>query len=97
MPQIIITRPFKFAHGGHQVEAFEPGETPVETSDECAEVAIAEGWATAVQTSAEPPPPPAPAEADQPQADKSAIETAAAPAAPSNRAAKPSRSGQTGA
>ena len=45
MPHIIVTQPFKFAHQGHQVEAFEPSAEPRETTDECADLAIAEGWA----------------------------------------------------
>lgn len=47
MPKIIVKKPFKFAHHGHQVEEFEPSEDPRETSDECADLAIFEGWATA--------------------------------------------------
>lgn len=43
--QIIVTKSFKFAHGGHQVEAFDTSDDPRETTDECAELAIAEGWA----------------------------------------------------
>lgn len=45
MPQIIVTQPFRFAHHGHDVEAFEPGAEPRDTTDECAALAIAEGWA----------------------------------------------------
>lgn len=44
MTKIIVTAPFKFAHFGYQVEEFEPG--PHDTTDECATVALAEGWAT---------------------------------------------------
>lgn len=49
MPLIKIVKPFKFAHGGHTVEAFEPGPEPVDTSDECAAIAVAEGWAKKVK------------------------------------------------
>jgi hypothetical protein len=45
MPEIIVTKPFKFAHGGHRVEEFEPGKKPVETTEEVAQLALAEGWA----------------------------------------------------
>jgi hypothetical protein len=47
MPQIIVKQAFRFAHHGHQVEAFEPADEPVDTTDQCAELAIAEGWAEA--------------------------------------------------
>lgn len=45
MPKIVVIKPFKFAHHGYQVEEFEPSQEPVETSSECAEIAIREGWA----------------------------------------------------
>lgn len=45
MPQIKVIKPFKFAHQGYQVEEFEVSDDPKETTDECAELAIAEGWA----------------------------------------------------
>lgn len=45
MPQIIVKQPFKFAHFGYQVEEFEPSDEPRETSDECAALALQEGWA----------------------------------------------------
>ena len=48
MPKIIVATAFKFAHAGIHVEEFAPGEEPVETTDECADLAIGEGWATAV-------------------------------------------------
>lgn len=47
MRHIIVTQAFKFAHGGCHVEEFEASDEPRETTDECAEVALAEGWATA--------------------------------------------------
>lgn len=45
MPDIIVTKPFSFAHRGHQVEAFEPVGKPVSVSEEVAQLAVAEGWA----------------------------------------------------
>lgn len=45
MKGIVVTRPFAFAHGGHTVEHFEPGDAPREVPDECADVAVREGWA----------------------------------------------------
>ena len=42
----IIKKPFLFAHEGIRVEAFEPSDEPQRLTDECAEVALAEGWAT---------------------------------------------------
>lgn len=48
MPQITVLQPFKFAHGGHTVEEFEPGPQPRETTAECAELAVREGWASLV-------------------------------------------------
>jgi hypothetical protein len=45
MKHIIVLEPFKFAHHGYQVEEFAPSKEPVETTDECAELAIAEKWA----------------------------------------------------
>ena len=41
MPKIIVTQPFKFAHLGYQVEEFEAGEEPRETTAECADLAVA--------------------------------------------------------
>jgi hypothetical protein len=45
MRQIVVTQPFKFAHHGHQVEEFAASAVPRDTTDECADLAIAEGWA----------------------------------------------------
>ena len=45
MKTIIVTKPFKFAHEGIRVEEFEASSEPIETTDECADLAIAEGWA----------------------------------------------------
>ena len=50
--EIIVDKPFSFAHRGHQVQAFEPADEAQSTTPECAAVAIAEGWARAVQTPA---------------------------------------------
>lgn len=47
MPLIVVTKPFAFAHHGYQVEEFAPSEKPIETTEECAEIAIREGWAKA--------------------------------------------------
>lgn len=46
MPKIIVSQPFKFAHLGYQVEEFEVSEKPRDTTEECADLAVAEGWAT---------------------------------------------------
>ena len=46
MPQIIISTDFKFAENGIYVIEYVAGPDPVEVSVECAEVAIAEAWAT---------------------------------------------------
>lgn len=45
MPHIIVKKPFKFAHEGIRVQEFEPSTEAVEVSDECAAVALEEGWA----------------------------------------------------
>lgn len=45
MPEIIVRKPFKFAHHGYQVEEFEVSDEPRETTDECADLAVQEGWA----------------------------------------------------
>ncbi len=47
MPQIIVKQAFAYFHGGHARRDYEPGAEPVDTDDECAAVAIAEGWADA--------------------------------------------------
>lgn len=44
--QIEIIKSFAFAYGGTDVVHYTAGET-VDVSDECAELAIAEGWASA--------------------------------------------------
>lgn len=81
MPMIQILKPFKFAHHGYQVEEFEPSDEPRDTSDECAEIAVREGWAALVEVQT-----PAPAPADPQPAEK------AQPAAPENKDAAPKRS-----
>ena len=43
--RVVILKPFAYAHGGHTVEHFEPAGDPVEVSEACAAVALAEGWA----------------------------------------------------
>jgi hypothetical protein len=45
MPQIKVTQAFSYWHNGHSRRDYEPGADPVDTDDECAAVAIAEGWA----------------------------------------------------
>lgn len=55
--EILVDKPFSFAHRGHQVQAFEPAEQPQVTTAECAALAIAEGWARPVQASAPAPTP----------------------------------------
>ena len=44
---IIVLKPFKFAHRGIDVEEFFPSTEPIETTDECADLAIEEKWAKA--------------------------------------------------
>lgn len=60
MPLYIITKPFKWAHGGVRVEEFESGPDPVELPDDCAEVALAEKWAKPAKPAKTPAPTPAP-------------------------------------
>jgi hypothetical protein len=52
MPKIKVIKPFKFAHGGHTVQEFEPSDEPIDTSDECAELAVKQGWAKNVKARA---------------------------------------------
>lgn len=42
--RIEVTKAFAFAHNGTEVVHYAAGES-VDVSDECAEVAVAEGWA----------------------------------------------------
>lgn len=44
--QIEVLKSFAFAYGGTDVVHYTAGET-VDVSDECGELAIAEGWASA--------------------------------------------------
>ncbi len=67
MPIIKFIKPYKFAHHGCRVEEFEPGDEPVETTDECAAQAIEDGVAKPVKAKA--------ASAEQ-KADKPADEKA---------------------
>ena len=53
MPLIIVTQFFKFAHQGIHVEEFEPSERPRDTTDECAEIAVREGWAQLAKSEAQ--------------------------------------------
>jgi hypothetical protein len=46
----IIKIPFSYAHGGTRVEEFQPCESPVPLSDECAQIAVREGWAVPADT-----------------------------------------------
>lgn len=111
MPHIIVRQDFKFAHGGHRVEEFVADDQPIETTDECAELAIAEGWAEdadkleeqrmaaeqAAQAEAERM---AAEQAAQAEADRQAAaqaEVKAEPAAPANKDAAPKRSTKTAA
>lgn len=72
----MVLRPFAFAHGGCQVEEFQVG--PAETTDECADLAVGEGWAERLSVVAG-------------FADIQPPETAALPAAPETAAAAPKR------
>jgi hypothetical protein len=47
MPFIVVKSAFKFAHFGYQVEEFSPSPKAIETTEECAALAIQEGWAKA--------------------------------------------------
>lgn len=58
MPLYIITKPFKWAHGGVRVEEFESGPDPVELPDDCAEIALAEKWAKPAKPTKAPTPTP---------------------------------------
>lgn len=42
----IIKKPFSFAHGGVAVETFQPSEDAVPLTEECAAIAVREGWAS---------------------------------------------------
>ena len=64
MPLIKFHKPYKFAHHGIHVEEFQPGDEPVETTDECAAQAIEDGVAKSVKAAK---PTPAPAPEQQPE------------------------------
>jgi hypothetical protein len=46
MPLITVIQAFSYWHKGHERRDYEPGAQPVEVDDECAAVAVAEGWAS---------------------------------------------------
>lgn len=52
MPEIIVIKPFLYAHRGHQVQAFEPDRKPVEVSNDLAQLAVAERWARKARAAA---------------------------------------------
>jgi hypothetical protein len=85
MPSIIVKQPFKFAHHGHQVEDFAPSAQPRETSDECAKLAVQEGWAVLADAAAHVQAP-APATARGNRSRGAAPETTANPGAPETAA-----------
>ena len=72
MPKIIVTQPFKFAHHGYLVEEFNPAPDAIDTTDECAAIAVGEGWAVTPEAAA------AAAEAERAAAKRAAAEKAAA-------------------
>jgi len=88
MPKIIVDQPFKFAHHGYQVEEFAAGELPVETTDECAQLAVAEKWARLVDEATGE----APAPVEPPPPAQAELDPKAAEAAPENRDAAAQRS-----
>lgn len=44
MPKIKVTKAFKFAHHGYEVEEFEPSDEPRETTQEVVDVLKDEGF-----------------------------------------------------
>jgi hypothetical protein len=52
MPKMIVTTAFKFAHGGCRVEEFSASPEPVDSTQECVDLAIEEGWAEPADASA---------------------------------------------
>lgn len=94
MAQIVVTTAFKYAHRGHQVVEFVEDDTPIDVPDDCAELAVAEGWATLyrepdMSTLSDVPTGPAP-RAEQLQ--DAPPEEKHIPAAPANKDAAPKRS-----
>jgi hypothetical protein len=46
MPRIVVVKPFAYAHRGYDIRQYAPGPEPIDMDDEeCAAVALAEGWA----------------------------------------------------
>lgn len=87
MPLLIVTKPFKFAHHGIHVEEFAPSKEPIQLTDECAEVALAEGWAKEPRAqrapiSTKPDPTPVETLSAQPEIEAKSAEPAAAEAQP---------------
>jgi hypothetical protein len=80
MPKIIVIQAFAYFHGGYARRDYEPAPEPVDTDDECAAVAVAEGWATLV---------PEDAQADAPVEGE--LEQLGIPAAPENKDAASQR------
>jgi hypothetical protein len=72
MPLIKVLQPFKFAHHGYQVEEFEAAEEPRETTQECADLAVAEGWAVLSEPTEPGGPPAKPSKASSKAAKQSA-------------------------
>lgn len=94
MPTINVLKPFKFAHRGCDVQEFEPGQ--VDTTDEVAEVALAEGWAEQLGGPADGTEPIAPADGELAEApadfaDTQPAETAAHTGAPETADVAPQR------
>ncbi len=77
MPKIIVTKAFKFAHFGYQVEDFEVSHEPRETTQEVVDVLKDEGFFDVVNEV-----PPAPALAPEPALAPAPAPDAKAAAAP---------------
>ena len=71
MPQLIVTQPFLFAHGGHTVEEFAAASSPRETTAEVLAWAVQHGYGLAAH--------PAPDKAAKPEGARSRKAHAAAP------------------
>lgn len=46
MPQIVVVKPFDWYHKGHELRTYAPAAEPVDADEDCATVAVREGWAT---------------------------------------------------
>lgn len=99
MPHIIGTESFKFAHHGHQVQEFSADLQPVEVTEDCAALAVGEGWAqiyrepdTTTVSDVDPGPPPSTVQLQDAPAEEQAL-----PEAPANKDAAPKRSTKTAA